>query len=78
VKQLRRINVPYRLVGEAPKPIADRRQKWQYTNCGYCKEPLPREGLKFCERHCYLRYSVEVAKPIEKARERLAEKRAEG
>jgi hypothetical protein len=31
----------------------------------YCKGPLPRKGLKFCGRHCYLRYSVEVAKPIE-------------
>ncbi len=37
--------------------------------------PLPRKGLKFCGRHCYLGYSVEVARPIEKARARLAEAR---
>jgi hypothetical protein len=38
----------------------------------------PRKGLKFCGRHCYLRYSVEVAKPIEKAQARLAEMRTRG
>ena len=77
-KQLRRITVPRRLVREAPKPIAERRETWDRSACGYCKEPLPRKGLKFCGRHCYLRYSVEVAKPIEKARARLAEMRAAG
>ncbi len=75
-KQLRRISVPRRLVREAPKPIAERRETWDHADCGYCKEPLPRKGLKICGRHCYLRYSVEVAKPIEKARARLAEMRA--
>jgi hypothetical protein len=77
-KQLRRITVPRRLVREAPKPIAARRETWERSACGYCKEPLPRKGLKFCGRHCYLRYSVEVAKPIEKARARLVEMRAAG
>jgi CRISPR-associated endonuclease Cas1 len=77
-KQLRRITVPRRLVREAPKPIATRRESWERQVCGYCKEPLPRKGLKFCGRHCYLRYSVEVAKPIEKAQARLAQMRAEG
>ncbi|MEO8909521.1 MAG: CRISPR-associated endonuclease Cas1 [Gemmatimonadaceae bacterium] len=77
-KQLRRITVPRRLVREAPKPIAQRRESWERSTCGYCKEPLPRKGLKFCGRHCYLRYSVEVAKPIEKAQARLAEMRASG
>jgi hypothetical protein len=77
-KQLRRITVPRRLVREAPKPIEQRRESWERSACGYCKEPLPRKGLKFCGRHCYLRYSVEVAKPIEKARARLAEMRAAG
>jgi hypothetical protein len=46
--------------------------------CGYCKEPLPRKGLKYCGRDCYLRYSVEVAKPIEKAQAKLARMRAVG
>jgi CRISPR-associated endonuclease Cas1 len=77
-KQLRRITVPRRLVREAPKTIAARRETWARSACGYCKEPLPRKGLKFCGRHCYLRYSVEVAKPIEKARMRLVEMRSEG
>lgn len=39
---------------------------------------LPRNSLKLCGRHCYLRYSVEVAKPIEKAQVRLTEMRAPG
>jgi CRISPR-associated endonuclease Cas1 len=78
VKLLRRINVPRRLAREAPKPIAQRRESWVRSACEYCKEPLPRKGLKFCGRHCYLRYSVEVAKPIEKARARLSEMRAAG
>jgi CRISPR-associated endonuclease Cas1 len=77
-KQLRRITVPRRLVREAPKPTEQRRGTWERSVCGYCKEPLPRKGLKFCGRHCYLRYSVEVAKPIEKAQARLAEMRAAG
>jgi hypothetical protein len=70
--------VPRRLVREAPKPIEQRRGSWDRAACGYCKEPLPRKGLKFCGRSCYLRYSVEVAKPIEKAQARLAEMRAAG
>jgi hypothetical protein len=77
-KQLRRITVSRRLVRKAPKPIATRRETWERSACGYCKEPLPRKGLKFCGRHCYLRYSVEVAKPIEKAQARLMEMRAAG
>jgi CRISPR-associated endonuclease Cas1 len=77
-KQLRRITVPRRLVREAPKPVAARRETWDRSACGYCEEPLPRKGLKFCGRHCYLRYSIEVAKPIEKAQARLAGMRAAG
>jgi CRISPR-associated endonuclease Cas1 len=77
-KQLRRIAVPSRLARQAPKPIDQRRQEWNHSNCGYCEEPLPRKGLKFCGRACYLRYSVEVAKPIEKAQARLAKLRAQG
>ena len=76
-KQLRRITVPRRLVREAAKPIEQRRGSWERTACGYCREPLPRKGLKFCGRQCYLRYSVEVAKPIEKAQTRLAEMRSQ-
>jgi len=77
-KQLRRITVPLKLFRAAPKPIAQRRETWTQTTCAYCEEPLPRKGLKFCGRRCYLRYSVEIAKPIEKAQARLAEMRAAG
>jgi hypothetical protein len=77
-KRLRRISVPRLLVREAPKPIEERRTDWQRFTCGYCKEPLPRKRLKYCGRQCYLRYSVGVAKPIEKAQARLAEMRAAG
>jgi CRISPR-associated endonuclease Cas1 len=77
-KQLRRIAVPLRLFRAAPKPIAQRREAWAQSTCAYCKELLPRKGLKFCGRQCYLRYSVEIAKPIEKAHVRLAEMRAAG
>jgi hypothetical protein len=77
-KQLRRIVVLRRLVRDAPKPIAVRRETWERSGCGYCKEPLPRKGLKFCGRHCYLRYSVEVARPIEKAQAKLEGMRAAG
>lgn len=77
-KQLRRITVLRRLVREAPKPIEQRRGSWGQSTCGYCKEPLPRKGLKYCGRQCYLRYSVEVARPIQKAHARLAEMRANG
>jgi hypothetical protein len=41
-------------------------------------KPLRRKGLKFCGRDCYLRYSVEVAKPIEQARAKLAQMREAG
>ena len=77
-KQLRQITVARRLAREAPKPIAARRNTWKRSACGYCKEPLPRKGLKFCGRPCYLRYSVEIARPIENAQARLAEMRASG
>ena len=65
-KQLRQITVARKLVREAPKPIAARRKTWERSACGYCKEPLPRKGLKFCGRPCYLKYSVEIAKPLKR------------
>ncbi|MGA8575267.1 MAG: CRISPR-associated endonuclease Cas1 [Candidatus Cybelea sp.] len=77
-KQLQRITVPRRLIRVAPKPIAARRGSWEQSACGYCGEPLPKKGLRFCGRHCYLRYSVEITKPIEKAQARLSEMRAAG
>ena len=77
-KQLRRIKVPYRLVRIERQPIARENSYHERTVCEYCKQPLPRKGLKFCGRDCYLRYSVEIARPIEKAQQRLAEMRTTG
>jgi CRISP-associated protein Cas1 len=77
-QQLRRITVVRKLVRDASKPIAARRESWKQSTCKYCKAPLLRKGLKFCGRTCYLRYSIEVAKPIEKAQVKLAEMRAAG
>jgi hypothetical protein len=77
-KQLRQITVARRLVREAPKPIAARRQTWKHSICGYCQGPLPRKGLKYYGRQCYPRYSVEIARPIEKAQAKLMGMRAAG
>jgi CRISPR-associated endonuclease Cas1 len=78
IQQLRQISVARRLVREVPKTVVGIPGKRERSHCGYCKVPLRRKGLKFCGRPCYLRYSVEIAKPIEKAKARLAEMRAEG
>lgn len=77
-KHLRRIRVPYRLVRVERSSIAGAPSEVLRTLCEYCKQPLPRKGLKFCARDCYLRYSVEVARPIDKAQAKLAEMRAAG
>jgi hypothetical protein len=67
-----------KLVREISKVSFAKAGSSRVVSCGYCKEPLRRKRLKFCGRECYLRYSVEVAKPIEKAQIKLAEMRAEG
>lgn len=76
--QLRRVTIPYRLIDhrvvkkrEAPK--GDVRQP-----CEYCKEPVPKPGLKFCGRTYYVRHSVEVRQPLRLAQAKLAELRREG
>jgi hypothetical protein len=78
VQQLRQVPVARKLAREVPKTIVAIPGSREHSHCGYCKEPLRRKGLKFCGRQCYLRYSVEIAKPIEKAQARLAEMRGEG
>jgi CRISPR-associated endonuclease Cas1 len=78
VQQLRQIPVARKLVREVPKTVVDIHGNREHSHCGYCKEPLKRKGLKFCGRQCYLRYSVEVARPVEKAHARLAEMRSAG
>ena len=77
-QQLRRITVDRKLVREAPKMPLVAPESSKNAVCSYCKAPLLRKRLKFCGRPCYLRYSVEIAKPIEKAQVKLAEMRAAG
>jgi hypothetical protein len=76
--QLRRVTIPYRLIDhrvakKKEAPLGDMRPP-----CEYCKQPVPKAGLKFCGRVCYLRHSVEVRQPIKLAQARLAEMRAAG
>jgi len=81
--QLRRVKVPYvlerlsRQFSPAGKVYERTRSRVQ-RNCEYCKQPLPRRGLKFCGRDCYLRHSVEIRQPIKLAQQKLAELRAQG
>jgi hypothetical protein len=47
--QLRRVTIPYRLIDhrvakKAEAPKGDVRQP-----CEYCRQPVPRPGLKFCD-----------------------------
>lgn len=77
-QQLRQVPVHRKLVREGFKPRGTKHESPNKTRCGYCKEPLQRKRLKYCGRECYLRYSVEIAKPIEKAQAKLAEMRSTG
>jgi|GEM_PF-937444 len=76
--QLRRVTIPYRLIDHR---VAKKREgpRGDVRNpCEYCEQPVPKAGLKFCGRVCYLRHSVEVRQPVKLAQKRLAEMRAEG
>jgi hypothetical protein len=77
-REVRQIVIPYRLIDDrkAAKMLGAR--KGAGGLCRYCRQPLKKAGLKYCSRDCYLRYSVEVAKPIAKAQQKLAEMRAQG
>jgi CRISPR-associated protein Cas1 len=46
--------------------------------CDYCGGPMRGQGRRFCGRPCFLRWSIEVNRPIEKAQAKLAQLRAEG
>ncbi len=45
--------------------------------CDYCGGPMRGQGKRFCGRPCFLRWSIEVNRPIEKAQAKLAQLRAE-
>jgi CRISPR-associated endonuclease Cas1 len=84
--RLRRIELPYRLArftkSESPDPRPGyRRGRIPPTNpgqCEYCKQPISKKGLKFCNRPCYLRHSVETRQPIKLAQAKLAALRQSG
>lgn len=46
--------------------------------CDYCNQPTPKRRLKFCNRQCYLRHSVEIRQPLKLAQAKLTELRAQG
>jgi CRISPR-associated protein Cas1 len=80
--RLRLVEVPYRLVRYANPAVGGyRRGRTPPTNpgfCEYCKERTPKRGLKFCNRTCYLRYSVEIRQPIKLAQAKLVALRQSG
>jgi CRISPR-associated endonuclease Cas1 len=48
------------------------------TECDYCGGPMRGQGKRFCGRSCFLRWSVEINRPVEKAHAKLAQLRADG
>ena len=84
--RLRRVELTYRLerfsAATAPKFwSAYRRDRVPPMNpgyCGYCKQPIAKKHLKFCNRQCYLRHSVEIRQPIKLAQAKLAALRQSG
>ena len=77
-REVRRIVIPYRLIVDRTAERRPAARAGAGGQCGYCGQPLKKTGLKYCSRDCYLRYSVKVARPIEKAQAKLAELRAQG
>jgi CRISPR-associated endonuclease Cas1 len=64
-----------------PEKVASRSvaaTKERKTTCDYCGGPMRGQGRRFCGRPCFLRWSIEVNRPIEKAQARLSQLRAEG
>jgi CRISPR-associated endonuclease Cas1 len=84
--RLRRVELSYRLArfstAHTPEPRpAYRRGRVPPTTpgqCEYCKQPISKKRLKFCNRQCYLRHSVEIRQPIKLAQAKLAALRQSG
>ena len=76
--QLRKVDIPYRLVTERTAARRTGTKVGVGAPCGYCSQSVPRQGLKFCGRSCYLRHSLEVRQPIKAAQAKLAEMRVQG
>jgi CRISPR-associated endonuclease Cas1 len=62
-----------KIVSPSAETAAERR-----LICDYCGGPMRGQGRRFCGRPCFLRWSVETNRPIEKAQATLAQLRAEG
>jgi CRISP-associated protein Cas1 len=77
-QEVRRIVIPYRLTADRTAERKPAARIGSAGPCGYCGQPLKKTGLKFCSRDCYLRHSVEIARPIEKAQAKLADMRVRG
>ena len=76
--QLRKVDIPYRLVTERTAARKAGATVGIGAPSDYCTQPVPKVGLKFCGRSCYLRHSVEVGQPIKAAQAKLAAMRAQG
>jgi CRISPR-associated endonuclease Cas1 len=77
VSKLRGVDVRYVLQRPSRFFAPTAKKQTTFTNCEYCKKQLPKKGLKFCGRECYLRHSVEVRQPIKLARAKLEAMRQE-
>jgi CRISPR-associated endonuclease Cas1 len=64
---------PEKVASRSAETAKDRR-----TVCDFCGGPMRGQGRRFCGRPCFLRWSVETNRPIEKAQAKLARLRAEG
>lgn len=76
--QLRKVDIPYRLITERTAARKAGTTIGIGVPCGYCTQPVPKVGLKFCGRSCYIRHSVEIRRPIRHAQEKLEAMRAQG
>jgi CRISPR-associated endonuclease Cas1 len=64
---------PEKIVSRSVAATKERR-----TVCDYCGGPMRGQGRRFCGRPCFLRWSIEVSRPIEKAQAKLSQLRTEG
>ena len=76
--QLRKVDIPYRLITERTAARKAGTKVGVGTPCGYCSQPVLKIGRKFCGRTCYLRHSVEVRQPIKAAHAKLRALRKQG
>ncbi len=61
-----------------PTYRADRKPPARPGYCDYCRQLTPKRRLKFCNRQCYLRHSVDIRQPLKLAQAKLTELRSQG